>query len=263
MKFNSSKCHVVHFGKKNYGHYYHLNGSLLSPAEKEKDLGVIVGKDLKAEWNIAHSVAKANKILGMIRRTFSYMDKDMFLQLYKVYVRPHLEYCQQACSPYMAKDINLIEGVQHRATKLVKSIEDLSYEERLKQLQLYSLEDRRLRGDLILMYRIMNGDVNIDSSKLFTVKAPNMARGHAMKVHLKKISNSDIRHNFFTQRVIVPWNTLPQHIVESKTVREFKNSYDKWSGLIVKPYRIIYSIRANKSYIYLINNVTYYPYYIQ
>ena len=79
----------------------------------------------------------------------------------------------------------------------------------------------------------MNGDVNIDSSKLFTVKAPNMARGHAMKVHLKKISNSDIRHNFFTQRVIVPWNTLPQHIVESKTVREFKNSYDKWSGLIV------------------------------
>ena len=233
MKFNSSKCHVVHFGKKNHAHYYHLNGRLLSPVEKEKDLGVIIGKDLKAEWNITHSVAKANKILGMIRRTFSYMDKEMFLQLYKVYVRPHLEYCQQACSPYMAKDINLIEGVQHRATKLVKSIEDLSYEERLKHLKLYSLEDRRLRGDLILMYRIMNGDVNIDSSKLFTVKAPNMARGHAMKVHLKKISNSDIRHNFFTERVIVPWNTLPQHIVESKTVREFKNSYDKWSGLIV------------------------------
>ena len=105
----------------------------------------------------------------------------------------------------------------------------------------------------------MNGDVNIDSSKLFTVKAPNMARGHAMKVHLKKISNSDIRHNFFTERVIVPWNTLPQHIVESKTVKEFKNSYDKWSGLIVQFYRINYSIRAHTKFtLYLLNNVTYY-----
>ena len=157
----------------------------------------------------------------------------MFLQLYKVYVRPHLEYCQQACSPYMVKDINLIEGVQRRATKLVKCIEDLSYEERLKDLKLYSLEDRRLRGDLILMYRLMTGDVNIDRSKLFTEKTSYMARGHGMKVHLNKISKTDIRHNFFCERVIIPWNTLPEHVVKSNTVKEFKNSYDKWCGLVV------------------------------
>ena len=83
------------------------------------------------------------------------------------------------------------------------------------------------------MYRIMTGDINIDRTKLFTEKASYMTRGHGMKVHLNKTSKTDIRHNFFTERVIIPWNTLPEDVVKSTTVKEFKKSYDKWCGLAV------------------------------
>ena len=95
-----------------------------------------MSKDLKAQKNVGHSIKKANKVLGMIKRTFTFMDKTMLVQLYKVFVRPHLEYCQQACSPYLIKDQQKLEQVQRRATKLVKSLEDVSYEQRLKILNL-------------------------------------------------------------------------------------------------------------------------------
>ena len=145
-------------------------------------------------------------MLGMIKRTFSFMDKDMLVQLIKTFIRPHLEYGQQASSPYLRKDIDMLEAVQRRATKLLKSIEHLPYEERLKHLNLYSLEDRLARGDMILMYRLMSNDIRIDTSKLFTVK-DTITRGHHLKVHTGPTCKLDIRHKFFTQRVITPWNT--------------------------------------------------------
>ena len=232
LSFNTDKCHILHFGSKNYCHYYHLNGRLITPVNEEKDLGVVVSKDLKADKNIIHCITKANKMLGMIKRTFSHLDRTMLVQLFKVYVRPHLEYCQQACSPHYEKDIEKLEKVQRRATKLIPCLEGLTYDERLKDLKLYSLEDRRKRGDLILMYRIMTNDIKIDRNKLFSIKDYQRLRGHDMKVHHTRVSKLDIRHNFFTQRVITPWNSLPGHVINSKTVKQFKDSYDQWRGLV-------------------------------
>ena len=126
----------------------------------------------------------------------------------------------------------MLEAVQRRATKLLKSIEHLPYEERLKHLNLYSLEDRLARGDMILMYRLMSNDIRIDTSKLFTVK-DTITRGHHLKVHTGPTCKLDIRHKFFTQRVITPWNTLPDFVVSSTTVEQFKFNYDKWHGIIV------------------------------
>ena len=188
---------------------------------------------MKAEKNVARNVKKADKILGMIRRTFSYMDKDMLQQLIKVFIRPHLEYAQQAWCPHLKKDIMLLESVQRRATKLLDSIATLPYEERLKFLNLYSIEDRLKRGDLILMYRIMTEDLDIKRGLMFPVLKTSTARGHHLKINHGKPSHLDVRRNFFSQRVIIPWNELPQHVVESCSIDSFKLNYDKWCGKVL------------------------------
>ena len=108
--------HVLHFGGKNERHDYKLCNLPIKHVTEEKDLGVIISEDLKAYKNVAKNVKKAykilgifkNKILGIIRRTFSYMNKDMLVQLIKVFIRPHLEYAQQAWSPHLKKDMGLI-----------------------------------------------------------------------------------------------------------------------------------------------------------
>ena len=165
-------------------------------------------------------------MLGIIRRTFSYINKDNFILLYKTYIRPHLEYCQQAYSPYLVKDIERIEKVQRRATKLVHSMKDWCYEDRMKELNLYSLEDRRVRADMLLVYKIINGISNINMDKLFTINTGKVTRSHHLQLKVPKCSKSDVRRNFFSQRVIVPWNQLSEKIVSSLTVESFKREYD-------------------------------------
>ena len=169
----------------------------------------------------------------IIKRTFSYLDKAIITQLYKVFVRPHLEYNQQIWSPSLQQDIEELEQVQHRATKLIPSLEHLTYEERLKELNLYSLKDRRIRGDLILMYRIMSGDIKIDHNDLFEMAKDKRTRGHNLKVHINKVCKTSLRQNFFTERVAGPWNALPSYVINSTNVDQFKHNYDKWSGIVV------------------------------
>jgi hypothetical protein len=108
----------------------------------------------------------ANRILGMIKTSFCYLSKDVVLKLYKSLARPHLEYCVQAWRPYLKKDIELIEGVQRRATKLIKSLKDETYENRVKKLHLTSMETRRLRGDLIEAFKMFKGMDNLEVHKL-------------------------------------------------------------------------------------------------
>ena len=112
-------------------------------------------------------VKSANRILGMINRTFLYKSEQVILQLYKSLVRPNLEYCIQAWWPHLVKDIQSIENVQHRATRMISSLKGLSYDERLVSLKLTTLETRRLRGDLIEVFKILKGIDNMDCSKFF------------------------------------------------------------------------------------------------
>ena len=226
LKFNPSKCHVLHIGKNNHKYLYHIGGFLLSSVDDEKDLGIIMSNDLKQYKDVTNKVKKANKMLGMIKRTFSYLDKEILLRLYKAYVRPILEYCQQAMSPYLQKDINEIEKVQRRATKLLHYLKDKSYEERLKDLDLHTLEYRRTRGDMIVMYKITNGLMDVDASLLFKWKQYSGLRGHSKKVEHTK-SNTEIRRNFFTKRVITPWNKLPDYLIKADSVNAFKKGYDQ------------------------------------
>jgi len=128
---------------------------------------VIVTNDLKPSQQCATAAKKAMSVLRLIKRTFSKIDVQDFNILYKCYVRPHLEYCIQAWSPHLLKDIRCLEKVQERATKLVTELKNLEYTDRLRKLGLTTLERRRLRGDLIEIYKILMGKENVDYGHFF------------------------------------------------------------------------------------------------
>ena len=119
------------------------------PTKQKKDLGVVVTSDLKATFHCQATAKKANKALRLLNMTFSHLTVENFKPLYCTYVRPHLDYCLQAVGPHMTKDLQILEQTQRRATKLVRQLRHLSYEERLLELDLLSIKDRMPRGDLI------------------------------------------------------------------------------------------------------------------
>ena len=167
MLFNFGKCKCLHIGPGNTSMNYEMGGTILSTTVKEKDLGVTMDANMKVSEQCRIAASKANQVLGMIRRNITYKDKSLIVPLYKAIVRPHLEYCIQAWSPYLRKDIDMLEKIQRRATKLIPGLRDLRYEERLKECGLTTLETRRLRGDQIEVFKIFNGYENIDSNIFF------------------------------------------------------------------------------------------------
>ena len=149
-----------------------MAGETLRTTMVEKDLGIYITPDLKTTTQVAKAAAKANSMLGRIRNSFTFMDSDMFLALYKTLVRPHMEYCFQAWSLYLRKDIDTLEKVKRRATKLVLDLRDLPYEQRLQTLGLTTLEATRVSGDLLETYKILHGYENVDYTQFFQL-APN------------------------------------------------------------------------------------------
>ena len=167
MLFNFGKCKCIHTGSGNTGENYEMGGTILSKTVKEKDLGVTTNANMKVSEQCRIAASKGNQVLGMIRRNITYKEKSLIIPLYKAIVRPHLEYCIQAWNPYLRKDVDMLEKIQRRATKLIPGLIDLTYEERLKECGLTTLETRRLRGDQIEVFNILNGYENIDSNIFF------------------------------------------------------------------------------------------------
>jgi hypothetical protein len=227
MLFNADKCSVLHMGKSNKEAEYRMGVNTLKKITQERDLGVLIDKSGKSAEQCALAVKKANGILGMIKRNIKFKSKNVIIKLYKSLVRPRLEYCVQAWSPYLRKDIERMERVQRRATKLIEGFSDVCYEDRLEQTGLISLEKRRVRGDLILLFKVMKGFVKIDYRKFFEFSTVKKTRGHSLKL-IKKRSNGEQRKHFFSQRVVDVWNGLPQFVVDADNVNGFKNRLDKF-----------------------------------
>ena len=227
MLFNVKKCKVMHLGYNNGLANYTMNGNILESVVEEKDLGVVFQNNLKWDKQCAKAVNTANRILGMIKGNFVFLNRENFLLLYKSLVRPHLEYCIQVWCPHFKKDIELLENVQRRATKLVKCMRDKSYEERLDYFKLTTLETRRLRGDLIEAFKILNGKEKVEVGKFFRVSMSNRTRGHSMKI-IKSSCRLDLRKFAFSHRVINVWNTLTEDIIACDTINSFKNKLDKF-----------------------------------
>lgn len=229
MQYNVDKCKTLHAGHKNIEHRYKMGGVELASVDEEKDLGVVVHRSLSSSKQCAEAAKKANRVVGQIKRTVTNKSKHIIVPLYKSLVRPRLEYCVQAWRPFLKKDITLLEKVQRRATKMVEGMRTLTYEERLKACDLQSLEERRDRGDLLEVHKLVKGIDRIPSSTFFTPQENRHSqRGQDSKFY-KHRSRLDIRRNFFSQRVVNKWNALPQYVVNATSTSNFKNRYDKYS----------------------------------
>ena len=222
----------MQLGSSNNHYDYYMNGKKFQEVTNEKDLGVMIKENLKPELQVETVCAKANRMLGLIKRSVKFRNKKVMVQMYKSLVRPHLEFATSVWSPYYEKDKAKLESVQHRFTRLFPGLKTKAYEERLKELKLWSLEERRNRSDLIEIFKMVKGYSTVPWS-IFFARNRNCTRGHDWKL-VKKYSRGLTRHHFFSQRVINRWNRLDQEAINSTSVNAFKMNLQrkKWMGCL-------------------------------
>ena len=248
MSYNIDKCHTLHLGSRNPKQQYtlpkmsnyrnDLNGCSydytfhnLLQVQEEKDLGITIDDQLSFRKHISNKVSKANSMIFLMKNTFKYLDTEMFKLLYKSLIRPHLEYGSPVWSPTLKIDINNIEKVQRRATRLVPELAGQTYEERLQHLQIPTLQYRRLRSDLILIFKITKQLLDLDCNThcslcrhgtlMLMPSLSKATRGHTHKYQLQH--HQGIRNRFLTSRCINTWNSLNCKTVNATSVNAFKH----------------------------------------
>ena len=230
LYFNVEKCKVMHLGRNNPGVKYTMkmgNDDFdITVCKEEKDLGVTFDTKLSFDPHIQNSINKANQMIGVIKRTFAYLNKDIFTKLYKAIVRPRVEYGNVIWHPRLKRQSAAVERVQRRATKLLSECHDMSYSDRLEYLNLHSLKGRRIRGDLIESYKLYNNRVDVEWSKFFKSSICTSTRNADGKVFITR-SNTNLRKHCFSNRVANLWNNLPFQLKTAPTTNDFKNQLDR------------------------------------
>ena len=184
----------------------------------------------KPPFQVSAAAKKGNQVLGQLLRAFTYRDKTTYVRLYTMYVRPHLEYAIQAWSPYLQQDIDILEKVQLRVVRQISGLSG-DYPSMLKSINLPSLADHRLHGDMIQTFKIIHRLDNVNPDTWFVMRCNQHHHGtrlatDPLSLHLPP-SNTALRKNFFSVWVVNNWNQLPLSLRSSKTTNEFKNGYNR------------------------------------
>ncbi|RMC09754.1 hypothetical protein DUI87_13546 [Hirundo rustica rustica] len=225
MKFNKGKCQILHLGWGNPGCTDRLGNKRLESSSAERELEVLV--DAKLNMSQQCPGSQEDHVLGCIRHSIANQSREVLVPLCFALVQPHLESWGQFCVPHYKKDINLLESLQRRAAKIVKGLEGKLYEECLRSLGLFSLEKRRLKGDLIAVYSFLmraSGGAGTDID-LFSLVISDRTRGNGLKLYHGRF-RLDIRKRFFTQRVVGHWNGLPREVVTAPSLTDLKKCLD-------------------------------------
>ena len=224
LPLNVRKCQFISFGRKDTSSFcFTFDGIPIDNSSCVRDLGVFISSPFNFKFHIASVVSKANRMLGVIKRVFSVSNRDVFLSLYKCYVRPILEFASIVWCPYQQYLIDEIEKVQKRFTRMFNDLRSMPYRDWLKLLNLLSLSARRLRYKLIFLFKMANGLVDLDILSFFRFATCNFTRGNAFKLSTQFARTNDFLF-FFVNDVVSHWNSLNDDDICTTDVGHFKKS---------------------------------------
>ena len=201
-----------------------IGSNVIASVSEMKDMGVVVDNRLDFKSHVNNIVARAFVRSNLIHKCFISRDVHTLLRAFKTYVRPILEYASCIWSPHLLGNIKQIESVQPQFTKRLLGLANVSYEDRLALLHIDSLETRRLRFDLIMVYKILSNMVDVPASQRFTrgASSDHYTREHCHKLVLN-YSRVDVRKFFFSERITKQWNALAAQPQDFSSLGSFKD----------------------------------------
>ena len=233
MNFNSKKCKIMRITKKQvpFTSKVNLNDTVLDEVKEFKDLGILTDNNLSWNSHIDMITAKANRMLGLIKRTCRDLkDESTLKTLYCSLVRSNLEYCSVVWCPFTKRNVNKIERIQRRATRFIlKSNEP--YDVRLSRLNLLTLAKRRFVADVTFLFNALNGNLDVNFSQFldfYSQEDRYLLRHFDIKSLKKKYARTNILKNSFFYRIVDEWNSLPFDVRSASNVHKFKAAVTKF-----------------------------------
>ena len=229
LHMNVKKCAVLRFARSSAltePPSYSLNGIPIPLVSSASDLGVLVDSGLKFHAHVRTVSHKAGGLAYSLLKSTVCRSRPFMLFLLTVHIRPLLEYCSCVWHTGFVQDLKMLENVQRRWTKRIDGMGSLSYAERLRILNLYSIQGRLLRADLIMCWKVFHDQSCISPADLFQQPHQSRTRGHRYKIFLPT-TRTDIRKRFFTVRCIAAWNSLSSDTVCATTLSSFKHGLDR------------------------------------
>ena len=226
---NVKKCAVLRFSRS-FANLppptYTLNGIPIPSVDSSSDLGVLIDTSLKFHDHIRTVAHKAGGLAYSFLKSTVCRSPQFMLFLLTTHIRPVIEYCSCVWRTGFVQDLKLLENIQRRWTKRITGMESLTYGERLRTLNLYSIQGRLLRADLIQYWKIFNDTSCILPADLFNQPPQSRTRGHCHKI-FTPVTHTDVRKRSFSQRCISVWNSLPTSTVCARNVTAFKRMLDR------------------------------------
>ena len=227
LTMNVGKCVCMRFSRQNrlgtVPEYspYSIGGERMKFVTSHRDLGVTIDSTLKFHLHIRSRVLFINNLTSNILSCTLCREANFILNIYKMHIRPLLEYCSYIWNTGYAGDLSMMERIQRRWTRSIEGFEGMSYGQRLSNLNLFSVQGRLLRADLILTYKIFHGLTSLRPDSLFQVAVSSRTRGHNYKI-LTPLTHIEVRRRFFAVRVINWWNSLGHDTVNADSLNNFK-----------------------------------------